>query len=127
MSGSDVDDAVNDLLRTLREKYSDDLTRMDGSEYPFERVELLKYKPHKISLRRGGSNVDSSKWIKNKKGTINPKNEDDKCIIYAITASIHRHEIDSHSEKISKFRLYINDYNCHGLEFPAKPSDWKKI
>ena len=43
MSGSDVDDAVNDLLRTLREKYSDDLTRMDGSEYHFEGVVLLKF------------------------------------------------------------------------------------
>ena len=67
MSGSDVDDAVNDLLRTLRENYSDDLTRMDGSEYHFERVVLLKYKLHKISLRRGGSYIDSPKWIKIKR------------------------------------------------------------
>ena len=73
MSGSDVDDAVNDLLGNLREKYSDDLARMDGSDYHFETVELLKYKLHKISLRRGGSYIDSPKWIKNKKGTINPK------------------------------------------------------
>ena len=61
MSGSDVDDAVNNLLLTLRENYSKDLTRMDGSEYPFERVVLLRYKLHKISLRGGGSYIDSPK------------------------------------------------------------------
>ena len=78
-------------------------------------------------MRRGGSYIDSPKWIKNKHGTINPKNEDDKCIIYAIIASLHHHEIDNHPERISKLKPYINDYNWHGLEFPAKPSNWKKI
>ena len=111
MSGSDIDDAVNDLLLTLRENYNNDLTRIDGSEYHFERVVLLKYKLHKRSLRRGGSYIDSPKWIKDKKGTINPKNEDDKCIIYAIIASLNHHEIDNHPERVSKLRPYINDYN----------------
>ena len=41
MSGNHIDDAVNDLLLNLRENYSEDLTRMDGSEYHFERVVLL--------------------------------------------------------------------------------------
>ena len=126
MSGSDVDDAVNDLLRNLREKQSDYLTRMDGSEYHFERFELLKYKLHKISLRRGRSYIESPKWINNKKRTINPKNEDDKCIIYAIIASLHDHDIDSHSERISELKPYINEYNWHGLEFRAKLIDSKK-
>ena len=30
-------------------------------------------------------------------------------------------------KKISKLKPYINDYNWHVLEFPAKPSDWKKF
>ena len=127
MSGSDVDDAVNDLLWTLRENYSDDLKRMDRSEYHFERVVLLRCKLHKISLRRGGSYIHSPKWIKNKHGTINPKNEDDKCIIYAIIPSLHHHEIDNHPERISKLKLYINDYNWHGLEFPAQQVTRKNL
>ena len=55
MSGSNIDDAVNDLLVTLKENYSNDLTRMYVSEDHFERVVLLRYKLQKISLRRGGS------------------------------------------------------------------------
>ena len=102
MIGSDIDDTVNNYFITLKENYINDLARMEGSEYHFERVSLLRYKLHKISLRRGGSYIDSPKWIKNKKGTINPKNEDDKCIIYAIIASLNHHKIDNHTERISK-------------------------
>ena len=57
MSGSDIDDSVNDLLKTLKENYSSDLTRMEGSEYHFEKVVLLKYNFHKTSLRRGRSYI----------------------------------------------------------------------
>ena len=73
MSGTDINDVVINLLTTLKENYINDLSRMEGSEYHFERIELLKYKLHKVSLRRGGTYIDSHKWIKNKKATINSK------------------------------------------------------
>ena len=47
MSGTDINDAVNNLLTTLKENYISDLSRMEGSEYHFERVTLLEYKLHK--------------------------------------------------------------------------------
>ena len=42
-------------------------TKMEGSNFVFENLDLLYYSPHKISLNRGGSYLDSLKWIKNKK------------------------------------------------------------
>ena len=33
----------------------------------FESVDLLYYSLHEISLNRGGSYIDSSEWLKNKK------------------------------------------------------------
>ena len=42
MIGSYINDLLNNLLLTLKGNYSDDLTRMDGSEDHFEQVELLK-------------------------------------------------------------------------------------
>ena len=41
MSGNHIDNAVNGLLLNLRENYSKDFTRMNGSKYHFERVMLL--------------------------------------------------------------------------------------
>ena len=50
---------------------------MRGSEFVFDSVDLLHYILHKISLNRIGSYIDSSKWLKNKKKTMSPKNNDD--------------------------------------------------
>ena len=51
---------------------------MIGSSSIFDCVNLLYYKYHKISFKHGGSYIDSADWIKKKKATINPKNDDDK-------------------------------------------------
>ena len=46
---------------------------MRGSQFIFDSVDALYYDLNKISLSRGGSYIDSPKWLKNKKETINPK------------------------------------------------------
>ena len=40
---------------------------MRKSEFILGKVDLLKYKFNEISLRRGRSSIDSTKWLKNKK------------------------------------------------------------
>ena len=37
-----------------------------------------------LRLNRSGSYIDSPKWLKNKKATTNPKNNDDECFQYAL-------------------------------------------
>ena len=46
---------------------------MKESELFCDSVDLLYYKCHRISLNRGGSYIDSPKWLKNNKETINLK------------------------------------------------------
>ena len=53
----------------------------------FDSVDLLHYNLHKISLNRGGSYIDAPKSPKNKKPTINLKNNNDKCFQYAVTVA----------------------------------------
>ena len=52
---------------------------MRGSEFVYDSVDVLYYNLNKVSLSRGGPYIDSPKWLKDKKTTINPKNRDDKC------------------------------------------------
>ena len=66
---------------------------MRGSEFVFDGVDLLYYELHKISLNRGGSYIDSPEWLKNKKTTINPKNNDDKYFQYALTVALNYQHI----------------------------------
>ena len=62
---------------------------MKGSEFVFDSTDLLKCKLDKIGVNRGRSYVDSPKWLKNKKATRNPKNNDDKYFQYALTVALN--------------------------------------
>ena len=73
---------------------------MRGREFIFDSVDALTYDLNKISLSRGGSYIDSPKWLKNKKETINKKNNDDKCFQYALTVALNHEQIKSHQERI---------------------------
>ena len=101
---------------------------MKGSSFIFERIDLLEYHLHKISLNRGSSYIKSPEWIKNKGVTINPKNtKDNNCFQYAITAALNYQNIDHHPERISKLKPFINNYNWKGIEFPSHSKDWRKF
>ena len=115
MSGIETEDAINQLFNTFRRRYQEGLeTKMKGSSYIFERIDLLEYHLHKISLNRGSSYIDSPTWIKNKRVTINPKNtKDNNCFQYAITAALNYQNIDHHSERISKLKPFINKSFLH--------------
>ena len=77
---SDEEDEVMNIFDSLRSTYQNNLELMRGSEFVFDYVQLLYYNCHEINFNRGGSYIDSSDWIKNKKVTINPINKkDSKC------------------------------------------------
>ena len=62
---------------------------MKGWEFEFDGINFLYYDFNKISLNRGGSYIDSPKWLKNKKTIINPKNNYYKCFQYAVTLALN--------------------------------------
>ena len=129
MNGIDTSDAINELIGSFMKRYQEGLeTKMKGSSYIFERVDLLEYTLHKISLNGGSSYIESPEWLKNKGVTINPKNiKDDNCFQYAITAALNYQNIDSHPERISKLKPFINNYNWKDIEFLSRSKDWKKF
>ena len=52
------------IMMTLKEGLEESMRK---SEFILGKVDLLKYKFNEISLRRGRSSIDSTKWLKNKK------------------------------------------------------------
>ena len=81
---------------------------MKGSEFEFDGVNLLYYDFNKISLNRGRSYIDSPKWLKDKKSTINPKNNDNKCFQYAVTLALNLDEIKKNPQRIFKIKPFID-------------------
>ena len=100
---------------------------MKGTKFIFDRVDALYYNLNKISLSRGGSYIDSSKWLKNKKAIMNPKNNDDKCFQYTLTVALNYEQTKNHPERISKIKLFIDQYNWKEIDFPSHKKDWKKF
>ena len=101
---------------------------MKGSSYIFERIYLLEYHLHKISLNRRSSYIASPIWIKNKGVTVNPKNtKDNNCFKYAITALLNHQNINHNPERISKLKPFINNYNWKDIEFHSHSKDWRKF
>ena len=62
----------------------------------------------------------------NKRATINRKSEDNKYFQYSITVTLNNQNIESHPERISNIKPFINQYNWEGIDFPAGIKDWKK-
>ena len=102
---------------------------MRGSGFVYDSIDALYYNLNKVSLSRGGSYIDSTKWLKNKKATINPRNKDGKCFQYALTVALSYEQIKDYPERISKIKPFIDKYNRKGkeIDFPSHSKDWKKF
>ena len=109
-SGNETDDIINELYKSFLNNYQkEEIVLRKGSDFVFESVDLLVYHLHKISLKRGKSYIKSPEWVLNKRATINPKNEDNKCFQYSITVALNHQNIESHPERISNINhLLIN-------------------
>ena len=89
MNDSDTDEIIKGLFESFLQKYEEHLQeKMKGSDFEFDGVNFLYYDFNKISINRGGSYIDSPKWLKDKKSTINPKNYDYKCFQYALKLNL---------------------------------------
>ena len=78
MMGSETDEIIEDLFESVLQIYQEGLEEsMRGSEFAYDSIDALYYNLNKVGLSRGGSYIDSPKWINNKKAAINPKNNDD--------------------------------------------------
>ena len=128
MFGDDNDDIIEQLFESLLKKYEENLqNKMRGSEFEFDGVNFLYYDFNKTTINRGGSYIDSPKWLKDKKSTINPKNNDDKCFQYAVTLALNLDKIKKDPQRVSKIKLFIEKYNWEDIDFPSTSKDWKKF
>ena len=127
-NGSDRDEIIKELFKSLLQRYQENLQeKMRGSDFVFDGVNFLYYDFNKISISRGGSYIDSPKWLKDKKSSVNPKNNDHKCFQYAVTLALNLDKINDHPERISKIKPFIEEYNWKDIDFPSTNKDWKKF
>ena len=127
--GSKADDIIDELFESLLQRFqkSRETTNNRRSELIHENVGLLHYIFQKISLKRGKSYIKSPEQLKNKRATINPKNNDDNCFQYAVTVALNHQNIGRNHQRISKIKPFIIQCNWKGIDFPSHQEDWKKF
>ena len=63
-------------------------------------------------------------WLRGKKETVISGDNDFR---NALNDALNYQNIETHPERISKLKPYINKYNWEGIEFPAGPKEWGKF
>ena len=88
-SYTNVNDVVNELFESLLSRYQVNLeTSMRESDFVFDSVQLMHFKCHRVTCKRGESDIDSPAWLKSKKATMNLQSGDNKCFQYAMTVAL---------------------------------------
>ena len=64
----------------------------------------------------------SSEWLRSKKESITIE---DNFFQNALNDSLDYQKIKKNSQKISKLKPYINQYNWRDIKFPSDKEDWK--
>ena len=128
MSGDDTNEIIKLLFESILQRFEENLqNKMRGLESEFDGINFFYYSFNKTSINRGGTYIDSPKWLKDKKSTMNPKNNDDKCFQYAVTLALNLDNINKHPQRISKIKPFIDQYNWKDIDFPPTNKDWRKL
>ena len=126
--GNETNDIIKRLINSFLSNYQNEEAMMkNGSNFVFGSVDVLSYRIHKTSLKRGRSYTKFSEWVLNKRATINPKNDDNKCFQYFITVALNHQNIENHPERISNNKPFIDQYNWEDIEFATGIKDWERF
>ena len=67
MSGSETEEIIESPYRSLLQNYYDNLQeKMRGSDFVFNGINYYYYDFNRVSISKGGSYIESPKWLKDK-------------------------------------------------------------
>ena len=128
MIGSETEEVAEKLIMTIVQKYQDNSqNKMKGSDFMFNGINYLYYDLNRITISKGGPYIKSPKWLKDKKCTINQKNNDNKCFQYATTLALNFNNIKKDPQRISKIKPFIDNYNWNDFNLSAAKKDWNEF
>ena len=80
----------------------------------------------KIILNTEGSYIDFPKLLKNKKGTVIPKDQNNR-FKYTVTVSLHHQKIPNNSPSVNNIGPFNKMYDCKEINFPSDQKYWEKF
>ena len=112
ITNDDID--VDDLAQQIQTQV--DNFNTNGSGWVLEQVLGATISTTPYRPCEGSSYIPTPQRLSDKQCTINIKNEDNLCFLYAILAQTH--PASYHKERTYHYTKYLNTLNIEGLTFP---------
>ena len=108
---------VGDVMDDLDNKIQEILT--SETIYVYDGLLKITFKGVRYSPTKGSSYIKSPSKIE--KGTVNIKNDDQKCFMWCYLASKYPQEKDP--QRVSKYKKYENEVNNENIHYPMTIDD----
>ncbi|XP_065177585.1 uncharacterized protein LOC135808339 [Sycon ciliatum] len=122
LSEGDIDSAVKIMVARITGLI--DTWVQNGSNWTVSRVRQLDVSTAKYTPLRGGA-ADIPPKLEKKKAIINVKNNDDRCLMWALLSALH--PVEQNAERASKYTQYVEELRFDGVMFPATLRDVSKV
>ncbi|XP_065183200.1 uncharacterized protein LOC135814066 [Sycon ciliatum] len=122
LSEGDIDGAVKTMVARITGLI--DKWMQNGSNWTVSRVRQLDVSTAKYTPLRGGAAAIPPK-LEKKKAIINVKNNDDRCLMWALLSALH--PVEQNAERASKYTQYLEELRFDGVMFPATLRDVSKV
>ena len=76
---------------------------------------------------RASSYLPLLKELKTKHGSVSIKNNDGKCFLWSILASLHPVQCRNHPDRVSKYQEHEHELNMSGIQYPVDIKDIGKF
>lgn len=120
---------IKDYIKRVADTFANDIAEFVEGEsgQVIYKIEKLVVRIYKATALTGSSYIDLPEVIKNKKACINPKNDDDKCSMYAVKASLFHDRIKYSPERVSNLMKIDDPLDYSMLKFPTPLTGWDKF
>ena len=124
LSAHAIDAAVQKAFSDIEKRIEKWTRELEGSGWTVTKVlnvylDFAKYTPLK-----GSSYIELPKYLKDKKAIVNVKNEDNKCLKWALLSALHPAKKDPH--RVNKY-MQFKELRFTGVDFPVPLSQMPKV
>ena len=122
LTTEDIETFLKEAYAQL-DKHVDKFTN-DGSGWILDNVLSLSVNFSKYTPLKGSSFIELPDYLKTKKAIINVKNEDNKCLKWALLSALHPAKKDP--QRVNKY-MQFKELRFSGVDFPVPLSQMPKV
>ena len=123
LSQHDIENAIEEGHQRI-DSQMDKWTK-EGSGWVVSRVVCLYVNIAKYQPLKGSSYIELPKYLQTKKAIVNVRNNDNKCLKWALLSSLYPAHDNPH--RVSKYKDHEKELNFAGIEFPVTLKDIPKV